>query len=189
MIYIALLRGINVGGKNKIDMKQLKTAFTEAGFSDVLTYINSGNVIFSSELDETAAQAACESLIAKAFGLSIAVAILTADELADALAHAPGWWGNAPNAKHNAIFVIPPATAKAICAEVGEIKPEYEKCAYHGKLIFWSAPMETFSRTRWGTVSKRTTYQKITIRNANTAFKLAELARGFTSSSAKNGEV
>ena len=52
MIYIALLRGVNVGGNNKIDMKQLKSAFVEAGFSDVITYINSGNVIFSSELDE-----------------------------------------------------------------------------------------------------------------------------------------
>ena len=177
MTYIALLRGINVGGNNKIDMKQLKSAFIEAGFSDVLTYINSGNVIFSSGLDESAAQAACESVIAKDFGLHIAVAILTADELADALAHAPDWWGKAPGAKHNAIFVIPPATAEDVCTEVGEIKPEYEQCAYHGKLIFWSAPLETFSHTRWASVSKRTTYQKITIRNANTAFKLAELVK------------
>ena len=54
MIYIALLRGVNVGGNNKIDMKQLKSAFCEVGFSDVLTYTNSGNVIFSSGLDESA---------------------------------------------------------------------------------------------------------------------------------------
>ena len=175
MIYIALLRGVNVGGNNKIDMKQLKSAFCEVGFSNVLTYINSGNVIFSSGLDESAAQATCESVIAKAFGLNIAVAILTADELADALVHAPDWWGSAPDAKHNAIFVIHPATAEDVCAEVGEIKPEYERCAYHGKLIFWSAPMETFSQTRWGSVSKRSTYQKITIRNANTAYKLAAI--------------
>ncbi|MCL1799500.1 MAG: DUF1697 domain-containing protein [Eggerthellaceae bacterium] len=174
--YIALLRGINVGGNNKISMAELKAAFCEAGFSDVRTYINSGNVVFTSDLDASAVQAACEAIIAEEFALSIAVAVLTAGELADALAHAPDWWGSAPDAKHNAIFVIPPATAQDVCAEVGEIKPEYEKCAYHGRLIFWSAPMETFSRTRWGSVSKRTTYQKITIRNSNTAFKLAELA-------------
>ena len=186
MTYIALLRGINVGGNNKIDMKRLKTAFIDAGFSSVLTYINSGNVIFSSELDESAVQAACESLIAEIFGLNIAVAILTADELADALVHAPDWWGSAPGAKHNAIFVIPPATAEVVCTEVGEIKTEYERCAYHGKLIFWSAPMETFSHTRWASVSKRTTYQKITIRNAKTAYKLAELTKGSISSPMKS---
>lgn len=175
--YIALLRGINVGGNNKIDMKQLKAAFVEAGFPDARTYINSGNVIFSSAKDTAAVQTDCETLIAERFGLNIAVAILTAEELADALAHVPDWWGKDPDSKHNAIFVIPPAAAADVCAEVGEIKPEYEKCTYWGKLIFWSAPMKTFSRTRWGTVSKRTTYQKITIRNSTTAFKLAQLAK------------
>ena len=44
--YIALLRGINVGGKNKISMKELKAGFEELGFRDVVTYLNSGNVIF-----------------------------------------------------------------------------------------------------------------------------------------------
>lgn len=47
MIYVALLRGINVGGKNKIDMKLLKETFILAGMESVITYINSGNVIFT----------------------------------------------------------------------------------------------------------------------------------------------
>lgn len=72
--YIALLRGINVGGNNKIDMKQLKVAFVEAGFSDAWTYINSGNALFSSDKDATAAQTDCEALIAERFGLNIPVA-------------------------------------------------------------------------------------------------------------------
>ncbi|MCL2496219.1 MAG: DUF1697 domain-containing protein [Clostridiales bacterium] len=175
--YIALLRGINVGGKNKIDMKQLKAAFAAAGFADTRTYINSGNVIFSSDKDATAVQAACEALIAERFALNIAVAVLSAAELAEALDHAPQWWGNDPEAKHNAIFIIPPATAEHVCLEVGAIKPEYEKCAYYGRLIFWSAPLKTFSQTRWATVSKHATYQKITIRNSTTAYKLRELSR------------
>lgn len=176
--YIALLRGINVGGNHKIDMKLLRAAFCEAGFADAKTYINSGNVLFSSDMDEERLQAACEALIAERFGLSIAVAILSAEELAEALDHAPAWWNAAEDCKHNAIFVIPPATAESVCAEVGEAKPEYEKVSCYGKLIFWSAPMETFSHTRWSAVSKRQTYQKITIRNAATAIKLAALRKG-----------
>ena len=187
MIYLALLRGVNVGGNNKIDMRQLTSAFHEAGLRDILTYLNSGNVIFSSALDESAVKTICESAIAKNFGLSIAVAILTSHELADALANAPDWWGSAPGVKHNAIFVISPAKAQDVCAEVGEIKPAYERCACHGKLIFWSAPVETFSKTRWASVSKRATYQKITIRNANTAFKLADLIRKITPAPAQGG--
>ncbi len=47
MVFIALLRGINVGGNNKIDMKLLKQTFEQAGMNDVVTYINTGNIIFS----------------------------------------------------------------------------------------------------------------------------------------------
>ncbi|MGV2794760.1 DUF1697 domain-containing protein, partial [Clostridium perfringens] len=50
MIYIALLRGINVGGNNKIDMKQLKASFERVGMRDVVTYINTGNIIFDSDI-------------------------------------------------------------------------------------------------------------------------------------------
>lgn len=174
--YIALLRGINVGGNNKIIMRQLKEAFRQAGFTDAQTYINSGNVIFSSNDSEEALQAVCEALILEQFGLRISVAIISAEELSDALDHAPEWWNISNGAKNNAIFVIQPATAENICTEVGKIKPEYEKVAYYGKVIFWSAPMETFSRTRWSKVSGTKTYQNITIRNATTAIKLAQLA-------------
>jgi uncharacterized protein (DUF1697 family) len=176
--YIALLRGINVGGNNKIGMKELAAAFAEAGFSDVRTYINSGNVVFSSGLDAATAQSLCETLIARSFDLNIAVAILTAEELADALAHAPDWWGKTPDVRHNAIFVIAPATAEAVFDEAGEIKPEYEKTAYHGKLIFWTVPPATISRTRWFTaITKKGLSPKITIRNHKTAYRLAEMAK------------
>jgi uncharacterized protein (DUF1697 family) len=177
--YVALLRGINVGGNNKISMRELAAAFSGAGFVGVRTYINSGNVIFRSGLDATAAQAACEGLIAERFGLSVTVAVLAAAELKDALAHAPAWWGEAPDVKHNAIFVIPPATAAEICEEVGEAKQEYEKAARHGQVIFWSAPPATFSRTRWfAVVTQKALSQRITIRNHRTAYKLADLANG-----------
>jgi uncharacterized protein (DUF1697 family) len=176
--YIALLRGINVGGNNKIDMKELAAAFVDAGFSDVRTYINSGNVIFSGETDVSTTRSLCVDLVLRRFGMNIAVAVLTADELTDALAHAPDLWGKTPDAKHNAIFVIPPAKAEDIFAEMGEIKPEYENIGHHGSLIFWSAPLKTFSRTRYGSISKRTVYRKITVRNHNTVCKLAELAKG-----------
>jgi len=174
--YIALLRGINVGGNNKVDMKQLKAAFLQAGFSKVRTYINSGNVIFASARSEAELAFECEAIIYKTFALNIAVALVTAEELAEALSHAPGWWGKDEEAKHNAIFVIPPATAQTVFDEMGGIKPEYESIAFHGKVIFWSAPLATFSRTRYGSIAKRSTYQHVTVRNENTTRKLAELA-------------
>ena len=174
---IALLRGVNVGGKNKIAMPNLQAAFEAAGFSDVLTYINSGNIIFSAAGEEAELSARCEAIIKTRFGLNISVAVISAEALAEALHGAPSWWGDDSKSKHNAIFVIPPADAAEIAKQAGEIKPEYEKIATCGQVIFWSAPIATFSKTRWSKVSATSAYQSITIRNANTAKKLAALTK------------
>jgi uncharacterized protein (DUF1697 family) len=175
--YLALLRGINVGGNNTIPMPALKAAFENAGFMGVSTYINSGNVFFAAQENEiTALQQKCRQAILDAFQLDIAVTVITAADLREALAHAPAWWDNDPASKHNAIFVIAPAETEAVLASVGTAKPEYERVAYQGRVIFWSAPIATFSRTRWAKVVGTSAYGSITIRNANTAKKLAKLS-------------
>ena len=175
--YISLLRGINVGGNNIIMMSDLKAAFERRGFRNVTTYINSGNVLFDSDLDEITVKTACEALISESFGLDIPVCIISAADLKEALSHAPEWWNKAPDTRHDAFFVIPPVTAAEICAHVGAVKEEYESVAHHGRVIFWSAPMATFSRTRWAKISKdKAMYRAITVRGANTALKLDVLA-------------
>ena len=178
--YIALLRGVNVGGKNIIKMADLKTAFERHGFENVVTYINSGNILFDSEADDiTALKNICEKIIADDFKLDISVCVISADELTEALEHAPVWWNQAADAKHDVFFVIPPMTAAEIVAHVGEVKEEYENVDYHDRVIFWSAQAATFSRTRWSKISKdKAMYRSITVRNANTALKLAALASG-----------
>jgi uncharacterized protein (DUF1697 family) len=179
--YIALLRGVNVGGKNKIAMPELKLAFEKHGFKNVITYINSGNILFDSDLDEFAAKTTCEALIKGDFGLTIIVGIITADELHEALSKAPEWWDNDPESKHNALFVIPPMTAEEVWKQVDEVKPKYENVTYYGKVIFWSAPITTFSRTRWSKIAQnKAIYNTITIRNANTTKKLATLCEDHT---------
>ncbi|HVI40935.1 MAG TPA: DUF1697 domain-containing protein [Anaerovoracaceae bacterium] len=177
MKYIALLRGINVGGNNKVPMKDLKTCFENAGFLNVMTYINSGNVIFDSEEQNIGMLTKkCEEIIEKRFGFPIGLALIDVNALKEALDHAPEWWGDDPDSKHNAIFVIQPATAEGIISDVGNVKPEYEQVYAYKEMIFWSAPLTTFSRTRWSKIVGTKAYQYITIRNANTARKLLELA-------------
>ena len=175
--YIALLRGINVGGKNKISMPILKNAFIENGFSDVTTYINSGNVLFSCESkDKEELQTECRRIIMDKFGLDIAVMVISAQELADALSHAPKWWDSDTESKHNAFFVIPPATAQELIESVGDENPEYARAFHYGQIIFWSAPTKTFTRTKWSKAVSSKAYSNITIRNSNTTKKLLELA-------------
>jgi uncharacterized protein (DUF1697 family) len=72
LVYVALLRGINVGGRNKVDMKQLKAVFEEAGATEVRTYINSGNVVFSSPVRSRARLARLlEDAIRRRFGFEV----------------------------------------------------------------------------------------------------------------------
>lgn len=177
MKYIALLRGINVGGNNKVSMAELRACFEEAGFTNVSTYINSGNVFFeSAEVDEAKLVRQCEAAIETRVGFRVVCAVISAREIADSLAHAPNWWDKGTDVKHNALFVIAPKTAKEIMNEAGEPKPEYEQVAAHGRVIFWSAPVKTFGRTQYGKIVGTKAYQSITIRNSNTARKLVELS-------------
>lgn len=176
--YIALLRGVNIGGKNKISMPELKLAFEEIGFLDVITYINSGNVIYSSNTQDINEMIRIsESIIEDKFKISIPITIISAKELSDVLKNAPRWW-NTENKEiyDNAIFVISPTSIDEVFAAVGNAKPEYEKVDSHGNVIFWSAYLKTFNKARWSKIASSSVNNNVTIRTANTTRKLLELA-------------
>ncbi|MEG0750167.1 MAG: DUF1697 domain-containing protein [Carnobacterium sp.] len=176
---IALLRGINVGGKNKIAMADLKEAFETWGFSEVKTYINSGNVLFSSDIEEkTALVQSCQALLKDQFGLTIPVMVLSVDELTKTVEHAPIWWNQATERIYYAIFVIPPMTVAEVYQAVGEIDPVYEQMADYGDVIFWSAAQQTFSKSRWAKIASSAVNKQVTIRNGKTVNKLLLLGRG-----------
>lgn len=136
MKYIVLLRGVNVGGNNKVSMADLKLLFEDMGFNNVVTYINSDNIIFETknklDIDEI------ENNLYNRFGFNIRIAAITVEELQEALENAPSWWGKGEDLKHNAIFVIEPAKVEEIIKEVGDIKPAYEQVVYYKKNILVS---------------------------------------------------
>ncbi|MFD1902230.1 DUF1697 domain-containing protein [Enterococcus termitis] len=177
--YVALLRGVNVGGKNKIAMPVLKKAFEDHGFLDVVTYINSGNIVFTSPSQEIRTLIKkSERIIKETFGLDIPVMIVSKNELEDLLQHTPKWWGDSnKEIIHYAIFLIPPICIEEVFEAVGEIKPEYEQITHHNNVIFWSAPRETFSKARWSKIASSSVNNHVTIRNANTISKLLSLTK------------
>ena len=174
--YVALLRGINVGGKNKVSMGELRSCFEQIGFNNVSTYINSGNIIFESDITNVLElKELCEQAIERQFGFLVACLVISRADYLRALAEAPKWWNKDAASKHNTLFVIPPKTTNDIVQEVGQTKPEYEYIKAAKNVIFWSAPLKTFGRTRYGKVAGTTAYQFITVRNANTTIKIANL--------------
>lgn len=173
--YIALLRGINISGKNKVSMPLLKVAFEDMGFLNVSTYINSGNVLFSSENnDKNEISGLCKAMIEERFMLDIPIVIISLKELSEALDNTPKWWdiNSDEEVIHQAIFPIPSVTIEEVYKAVGEAKPEYEQVDYYKNVIFWSAPRATLSKTRWYKIASSSVNNKVTIRNASTTKKL-----------------
>ena len=174
--YIALLRGINVSGKNKIPMAELKAGFEAAGFEEVKTYLNSGNVVFSSDEADTGKLAdRIESLIREQFDLEIPVFVMTKSALEDILCHAPDWWGGADKAIYdNLIFMLPPTTFDDVFAEIGEPKAGMEQIQPYKNAIFWSFSRKDYRKTNWWSkIASMDIGKKLTIRTARTVRKIA----------------
>src|SRR4030095_11904233 len=92
-IFVALLRGVNVGGKNMINMSSLKTSFEQLGFKDVSTYINSGNILFKSkETDARKLEKKIEQMLSKEYKLESKVVVKSYSEMANLIASLPENW-------------------------------------------------------------------------------------------------
>jgi uncharacterized protein (DUF1697 family) len=89
MKQVALLRGINLGPTRRVPMADLRTLFEEAGYANVRTYVQSGNIVFSSDATPAALERECERLIAERFGFDVPVVVRTRDELARVVATNP----------------------------------------------------------------------------------------------------
>jgi uncharacterized protein (DUF1697 family) len=89
MRQIVLLRGINLGSRNRIAMPDLRRVLTDAGYDGVATYVQSGNVVLSSNAEPRKLARDCERIIAKAFGLDVAVVVRTRAELAKVVERNP----------------------------------------------------------------------------------------------------
>jgi len=115
--YVALLRGINVGGHNKVAMADLRAVVTGLGHTDVATYIQSGNVLFTSdEADTEVLGTALEEAITRSLGVKPSVIVLSREELARVVRDTP--YPDEPNPKLvHAVFFrgpVPPGSAEAI---------------------------------------------------------------------------
>ena len=107
MKYIALLRGINISGKNKISMSELKKDFESLGYTNVVTYLNSGNVVFETSVDnrKELAQSINEK-IKNVYDLDIPIYVTTENELKELLENSPDWWGTESKEIYDNIIFI-----------------------------------------------------------------------------------
>lgn len=170
MKYVCLLRGINVGGNHKVAMADLRALFEKMGFCDVMTYINSGNVIFSS--DTMPVTIAIEKTLAKSFGFTIPVLIIDAERI-QAIAEAiPKNWQNDTLQKSDVLYLMSDIDTPRLIDTIG-YNPENETIMYVPGALLCNIERTKQSRASLLKLMGTPIYKRMTIRNVNTARKIA----------------
>ena len=180
MKYIALLRGINISGKNKISMSELKKILEENRYKTVITYLNSGNVIFESNTDnkENMMQDIYK-IVKNKFNLEIPIFIISQLELEDILNNNPEWWGTENKEIYdNLIFIITPTKYEEVYNTIGNPREEIEKIKEFKNSIFWSYDLKNYRKSNWWNKTASTNIKdRITIRTANTMKRILEICK------------
>ena len=178
MEYVALLRGINVGGNNKVVMSELREQIEAAGFGHVRTYINSGNLLFEAEADappEDVAQAV-EDLLARRYDFSIRLALLTAQDYLDQLDELPDWW-HGEVARRDALFYTRGLDRSHVRERIEAMELGDEAVYFGEHAVFWGKFDEkSFLKTAYHKrLLREDFYRQVTIRSGSTVEKIAAM--------------
>jgi uncharacterized protein (DUF1697 family) len=176
MKYVALLRGINVGGNNLIRMTDLKACFEALGLEGVRTYIQSGNVLFSAdESDQARLTSRVEEALSKAFNYQSRVVIRSHKQLKEIVARAPKGFGSDPATySYHVLFLKEPMTAAKAMKSVSTKESVDQVFAGKGVLYF-SILISKATQSHISRLAGMPVYQSMTIRNWNTTTKLLNM--------------
>ena len=174
--YVALLRGINGGGKNLIKMAELKACFETLGFKNVSTYIQSGNVLINTDRsDQAKLTSLVEEALSKTFNYQSRVVVRSYKQMKEVVGRAPKDFGSDPGTyRYDVVFLKEPLTAAEAIKSVST--KEGVDQAFVGRGVFYFSRL--ISRATQSHLSRIITmpvYQSMTIRNWNTTTKLLKL--------------
>lgn len=172
--YIALLRGINVGGNSKVEMPRLKKVFEELGFSGVSTYINSGNVIFETNKDDDVSLVVkkIEKALLEIFGFKIRIVVRDIKNIQKLCKDIPAEWKNDEDQKTDILFLWDEFDNKK---SIDLIKTtSVDNLKYTDGAIIWNIKRVDQNKSGMKKFIGTEVYKNMTARNVNTVRKLGE---------------
>lgn len=175
MKYVALLRGINVGGKTLIKMADLKAAIEDAGFSDVTTLIASGNVIFSSpERHQAKIEDTLEKVIHARFKLPVRVLVYSKDQMEHVIGDVPRGWNTRKDIRMYVAFLKAPTTPSQV---VSQMKPKegIDEITPGPSVVYMATLMSGLTKSNINKIIGTKIYGNMTMRNYNTTKKIFHL--------------
>ena len=176
-VFVALLRGVNVGGNNMISMRALKESFETMDFDNVSTYINSGNIIFQSkENDPRKLERKIEQMLSSDYQLDSKVVLRSLPEMEELVKALPGNWGGDSGLRYNVIFLRHSIDSEKILDDL-QPNSDIEELLYRPGALLWSVQATEANRSKFVKLSSRKIYQDMTVRNLNTTRKLYDLMK------------
>lgn len=176
MKWLALLRGINVGGNNIIPMAELRSCLEALGFTNVVTYIQSGNVIFEGPETRSRVVATLERALNARFAYDARLVLLSAEELGTVVREAPPQFGSTPDRyRYDVIFLRPPLVALEVLDTL-PLNPVVDACWAGAHAVYYRRLIARATQSRLSRVVQMPVYKEMTIRNWNTTSRLAEMA-------------
>lgn len=173
--YVALLRGINVGGRNIISMADLRTVFQGAGYGGVRTYIQSGNVVFTTDAPRDGLEEDLESLLERALGRPAMVVVRSRQQVRNVVARAPDGFGTDPDAyKYDAMFLRAPLTPGRVL-EVLNLRGGVDRAWPGPGVVYFSRDEKQLTKSRMSKITSEPAYHRMTIRNWRTTTTLLEM--------------
>lgn len=179
MRYVALLRGINVGGNNKVDMTELKGTFERVGCEDVRTYINSGNVVFARDGDADSLADLLEDAIEEDFGKRHQVLLRNNDALQEIVATMPDSWTTDKTMRTRVFFLWEDVDTPGLVDEL-PIREGVDEVRHTPGAVVWRVDADKLTKSGMGRLIGTDLYSAMTMRNSNTVRKLAEMMRPST---------
>ena len=173
--YVTLLRGINVGGRNKVPMAELRAAFADAGYADVRTYIQSGNVLFSSTAPRAALEADIEKMLERHLGYPLVVVVRSHAQLRAVVANAPAKFGANPDTYHSDVIFLRSPLTPAQVMNIVKLRDGVDR-AWPGKGVVYFARLSAErTKSRMSSIASTPEYANMTIRSWATTTKLVAL--------------
>lgn len=175
MISVALLRGINVGGKNKVEMGRLRQTFERLGLEGVRTYINTGNVIFDSGCrSPESLRPNLQAAITDDFDLELEIVLRDIDEMTATADAIPESWVNDSTMKCDVMFLGESVDSPDIIEEL-PVQEGIDIVSYVPGAVIWKVDRPNLNRSGMRKIVGTKLYKAMTVRNCNTVRKIVEL--------------
>lgn len=176
MACIALLRGVNVGTSRRIEMAKTRQMFANLGFANVSTYLNSGNVIFETDVSQPSLREMIEAGFEREFGFVVTTLVKSQPEMKAIISAVPSDWQNDDTHKTDIAYLFEEIDSEGIIDEL-PIKRQFLDIRYTKGALFWNVSRENYNKSQLNKLISHKYYQLMTVRNVNTGRFLAGIGK------------